>query len=225
MPIRFGTNPIGWSNDDMPELGGDTPLEQCLSEAKQAGFEGMELGNKFPREPVALKKVLSALRARSRLRLVLGRTAAAHAETGDGAPAPASRPAEGARRQRAGLRRDHRRASRPAAVEAPGAEGEPVGRSRQALDRDGRHDAGRRRPPHLPPSHGHRRPGGSRDPRHDGGDRPVLPPAARYRPRHLGRFRSGGAGAPLSHPHQPLPRQGRAQGRHGAGRMPRTGRS
>jgi inosose dehydratase len=60
MPIRFGTNPIGWSNDDMPELGGDTPLEQCLSEAKQAGFEGMELGNKFPREPVALKKVLSA---------------------------------------------------------------------------------------------------------------------------------------------------------------------
>src|SRR5512146_51498 len=60
MPIRFGTNPIGWSNDDMPELGGETPLEQCLTEAREAGFEGMELGNKFPREPVALKKVLSA---------------------------------------------------------------------------------------------------------------------------------------------------------------------
>ncbi len=60
MPIRFGTNPIGWSNDDLPELGGHIPLEQCLTEAKQAGFEGMELGNKFPREPVALKKVLSA---------------------------------------------------------------------------------------------------------------------------------------------------------------------
>lgn len=60
MPIRFGTNPIGWSNDDMPELGGETPLEQCLTEAKQAGFEGMELGNKFPRQPAALKKVLSA---------------------------------------------------------------------------------------------------------------------------------------------------------------------
>jgi myo-inosose-2 dehydratase len=59
MPIRFGTNPIGWSNDDMPELGGDTPLEQCLSEAKEAGFEGMELGNKFPREPVALKAALA----------------------------------------------------------------------------------------------------------------------------------------------------------------------
>ena len=60
MPIRFGTNPIGWSNDDMPELGGDIPLEQCLSEARQAGFEGMELGNKFPREAAALRKVLSA---------------------------------------------------------------------------------------------------------------------------------------------------------------------
>ena len=59
MSIRFGTNPIGWSNDDMPELGGDTPLEQCLSEARQAGFEGMELGNKFPREPAALGRPLS----------------------------------------------------------------------------------------------------------------------------------------------------------------------
>jgi myo-inosose-2 dehydratase len=60
MPIRFGTNPIGWSNDDLPELGGEIPLEQCLTEARQAGFEGMELGNKFPREPKALKEVLSS---------------------------------------------------------------------------------------------------------------------------------------------------------------------
>jgi inosose dehydratase len=60
MTIRFGANPIGWSNDDMPELGGETPLEQCLSEAKQAGFEGMEMGNKFPREATALRKVLAA---------------------------------------------------------------------------------------------------------------------------------------------------------------------
>lgn len=58
MSIRLGTNPIGWSNDDMPELGGDTPLEQCLAEAREAGFEGIELGNKFPREAGALRKVL-----------------------------------------------------------------------------------------------------------------------------------------------------------------------
>lgn len=59
MAVRIGANPIGWSNDDMPELGGHIPLETCLAEAHEAGFEGMELGNKFPREPGALKDVLS----------------------------------------------------------------------------------------------------------------------------------------------------------------------
>ena len=56
--IRFGANPIGWSNDDMRELGEQIPLEQCLSEAKAAGFEGMELGHKFPRQAEALHAVL-----------------------------------------------------------------------------------------------------------------------------------------------------------------------
>jgi inosose dehydratase len=58
--IRIGANPIGWSNDDMIEIGGDIPLDQCLSEAKAAGFEGMELGNKFPRAAGELKPVLDA---------------------------------------------------------------------------------------------------------------------------------------------------------------------
>ncbi len=57
--IRIGANPIGWSNDDMLEIGGATPLETCLAEARQAGFEGMELGNKFPRQPEALKAALA----------------------------------------------------------------------------------------------------------------------------------------------------------------------
>ena len=57
--IRIGANPIGWSNDDLRELGGKTPLETCLAEAKEAGFEGMELGHKFPREPQALKAALA----------------------------------------------------------------------------------------------------------------------------------------------------------------------
>ena len=60
MSVRFGVNPIGWSNDDLRELGGKTPLETCLKEAKQAGYEGIELGHKFPREAKALKAVLSA---------------------------------------------------------------------------------------------------------------------------------------------------------------------
>jgi inosose dehydratase len=58
MPVRIGANPIGWSNDDLRELGGSMPLETCLAEAEEAGFAGMELGHKFPREPGALKDVL-----------------------------------------------------------------------------------------------------------------------------------------------------------------------
>lgn len=57
--IRIGANPIGWSNDDMLELGGETPLETCLAEAAEIGFSGMELGNKFPREAGALKAALA----------------------------------------------------------------------------------------------------------------------------------------------------------------------
>ena len=51
MKIKLGIAPIAWSNDDMPELGGDTPIEQCLEEASTAGFTGIELGGKFPRNP------------------------------------------------------------------------------------------------------------------------------------------------------------------------------
>ena len=58
MVIRLGVNPIGWSNDDMRELGRDIPLEQCLREAREAGFEGIELGHKFPREADLLRAVL-----------------------------------------------------------------------------------------------------------------------------------------------------------------------
>jgi len=33
--------PIALSNDDLPQLGGDTPLETCLSESRLAGFSGV----------------------------------------------------------------------------------------------------------------------------------------------------------------------------------------
>src|SRR5262249_8323059 len=58
MSIRFGANPIIWSNDDLRELGAETSLETCLTEARQIGFEGMELGHKFPREARELASVL-----------------------------------------------------------------------------------------------------------------------------------------------------------------------
>jgi inosose dehydratase len=59
MAVRIGINPLTWTNDDMPELGAETPLETCLSEAKQAGYDGVELGNKFPRKTEALKPILA----------------------------------------------------------------------------------------------------------------------------------------------------------------------
>ena len=49
MSVKLGVAPIAWSNDDMPELGGETSLEQCLSEARQAGYIGIESGGKFPK--------------------------------------------------------------------------------------------------------------------------------------------------------------------------------
>jgi inosose dehydratase len=59
LDVRIGINPISWSNDDLPSLGGETPLEVALSEGRQIGYQGFELGNKFPRESNALRKVLA----------------------------------------------------------------------------------------------------------------------------------------------------------------------
>lgn len=59
MPIRFGVSPIAWINDDMPELGGETPIETVLADARDLGFSGIELGGKFPRDPAALKPLLA----------------------------------------------------------------------------------------------------------------------------------------------------------------------
>ncbi len=57
--IRYGTNPIAWSNDDDQSLGAHISLEQCLSEAGEIGFDGIEKGHKMPSEPDALNAALS----------------------------------------------------------------------------------------------------------------------------------------------------------------------
>ncbi len=57
--VRIGINPLSWTNDDLPWLGGETPLEVALSEGKAIGYQGFELGNKFPRESSALRAVLA----------------------------------------------------------------------------------------------------------------------------------------------------------------------
>lgn len=67
-PIKLGVAPIAWSNNDMLELGGDTPLETCLRETRKAGFTGTETGVKFPMDP----KVLGPILKKHKLALISG---------------------------------------------------------------------------------------------------------------------------------------------------------
>jgi len=56
--VKLAIAPIGWTNDDLPELGGEIPFEQCVSEMALAGFQGSEVGNKYPKDPAVLNKAL-----------------------------------------------------------------------------------------------------------------------------------------------------------------------
>jgi inosose dehydratase len=58
MSVRFGVSPIAWINDDLPALGGNTPLGSVLADADELGFSGIELGGRFPREPGVLGAIL-----------------------------------------------------------------------------------------------------------------------------------------------------------------------
>ena len=127
MPVRLGISPIGWSNDDLPELGGDIPLERCLAEARLAGYEGIELGRKFPRDPAVLRQILerfglalisgwysgrllegsvsaeiAALEAHSSLLVAMGCTVLVYAETSGSRAGDRRRPLSGRPRLGAG---------------------------------------------------------------------------------------------------------------------------
>lgn len=56
--VKLGIAPIAWTNDDLPDLGGENTFEQCVSEMALAGFTGSEVGNKYPKDPGILKKAL-----------------------------------------------------------------------------------------------------------------------------------------------------------------------
>ena len=56
--IELGIAPIGWTNDDLPDLGGNNTFEQCVSEIALAGFAGTEIGSKFPRDIAILRRAL-----------------------------------------------------------------------------------------------------------------------------------------------------------------------
>ena len=56
--VKLGIAPIAWTNDDLPDLGGENTFQQCVSEMALAGFTGSEVGNKYPRDPAVLKPML-----------------------------------------------------------------------------------------------------------------------------------------------------------------------
>ena len=56
--VKLGIAPIAWTNDDLPELGGENTFQQCVSEMALAGFTGSEVGNKYPKDPAVLKPAL-----------------------------------------------------------------------------------------------------------------------------------------------------------------------
>lgn len=56
--VSLGIAPIGWTNDDMPDLGKENTFEQTVSEMALAGFTGSEVGSHYPADPKALKKAL-----------------------------------------------------------------------------------------------------------------------------------------------------------------------
>ena len=49
--VRLGISPLSWTNDVLADLGDEIPLEECLKDASEIGYEGVELGRKFPKDP------------------------------------------------------------------------------------------------------------------------------------------------------------------------------
>lgn len=56
--VNLAIAPIGWTNDDLPDLGAENTFEQCVSEMALAGFTGSEIGNKYPKDVPTLKHKL-----------------------------------------------------------------------------------------------------------------------------------------------------------------------
>lgn len=58
--ILYGTNPIAWSNDDDWSIGDQFTLDDCLSDCRAIGFDGIEKGHKMPDDGAALKATIGA---------------------------------------------------------------------------------------------------------------------------------------------------------------------
>lgn len=62
--IQLGVSPLSWTNDVLLDLGDNIPLETCLKQAASAGYQGIELGRKFPRTAAELAPLLKEVNLR-----------------------------------------------------------------------------------------------------------------------------------------------------------------
>lgn len=62
--IQLGVSPLSWTNDVLLDLGDNIPLETCLNQAASAGYQGIELGRKFPRTTAELAPLLKEVNLR-----------------------------------------------------------------------------------------------------------------------------------------------------------------
>jgi inosose dehydratase len=58
--VKVGVSPLSWVNEVIQEFGANTTTETILTEAKAAGFEGVETSRAFPSEAASLKSLLDA---------------------------------------------------------------------------------------------------------------------------------------------------------------------
>ncbi|MER5172930.1 myo-inosose-2 dehydratase [Thioclava kandeliae] len=57
--VKLGVSPLSWANDVLEDLGADIPLSTCLNDAAETGYQGIELGRKFPRDAAVLGPLLA----------------------------------------------------------------------------------------------------------------------------------------------------------------------
>ncbi len=56
----IGIQPTGWTNDDFPEIGNDTPYQVILDQTRQTGFAGGSTGHNYPTHLPSLLHALSS---------------------------------------------------------------------------------------------------------------------------------------------------------------------
>lgn len=57
--VHLAVSPLSWANDVLDDLGADISLETCLNDAAEVGYQGVELGRKFPRDAATLSPLLA----------------------------------------------------------------------------------------------------------------------------------------------------------------------